>query len=101
MTLTKNNSRAGIMRLNQDNPTRIVNKMCKHFSHRVPIKDVDGVKEIIFFEGSCHIATETNSIRFTLHAKNENDLFLIRETIDRHISQFTQEKQNKILWPLS
>jgi len=89
--------RKGVAQLLSDSPLRVIRRMCKHFSHRVPIKTVDGVSEIYFLEGTCYVLPEQSSVRFEISSESNQGFTLINDTLERHLSQFTQDK-TQILW---
>lgn len=96
-TLKKNLTFKGVARFQNECTKTVMTKISKHFSHRVPVKNSEGITEIQFYEGSCYMSFENNLIRFNINSNNENDFFAVKETLERHLPRFSKSS-NEILW---
>lgn len=78
--------------------SRYINKLCKHFTHRVPATWNDYEGHVQFDMGTCEMKAESNSLRFVCIAENERDLNDILETVKSHFDRFAVKDQLVVEW---
>lgn len=75
-----------------------INKLCKHFTHRVPA-EWDKLKGVVHFDmGKCFITATNEKLTFVCEANTEGELDLILETVKSHFDRFAYKDQLKLNW---
>jgi hypothetical protein len=73
--------------------SRYINKLCKHFTHRVPAQWSEHQGLVNFAMGTCDMLDDGQSLSFVCKAENESDLNEIIETIQSHFDRFALKDQ--------
>lgn len=85
-------------KIKTSNAQRYLNKLCKHFSHKVTVKleELHGI--IDFSIGVCEINVNIDLLIIYCGAENSEDLQDIMETISRHLDQFSNKESLSLSW---
>ncbi len=83
---------------NTNDAQRLLNRLCKHFSHKVMVKWENHLGFIEFTMGVCYLEANDASLHFRCEAKNELDLEEIIDTIDSHFKRFADDKDIALIW---
>ena len=88
-------------RIKTVNANRYLNRLCKHFKHKVTVNLEASRGYIDFSIGVCEINVDDTLLIFYCGSDNKDDLNDIIETIDRHLKQFSHSSNSSYKEPLS
>lgn len=78
--------------------SRMVNRLCKHFSHKIDAGWNDTQGYIEFAMGFCDMTAGNDFIRMRCGAKTKAELDEIRDCIDAHFNRFSKHSNNILHW---
>lgn len=108
--MKKYNKFTRIGNVNTNNGAKYIERMCKHFQHKVKAGWIEHSGWVEFAEGTCkldYLATDTAStihssnnsvLRFCCQSDSEQYLQEIVDTIDRHLSRFSKAEELVVTW---
>lgn len=79
-------------------PNRLLNRLCKHFSHRVQVEYHKFSARVTFAEGSCHLQANADQLRIVCSADSPDNLEAIVSTLNRHVPQFCAPDTAWVNW---
>jgi hypothetical protein len=81
-------------------PQRTLQKLCKHFNHKVNAHWQHASGEVDFGIGECKLQAAAQQLLVTCHAQQLSDLNEIEHTIERHIGPMSGQPNTPpvILW---
>lgn len=75
-----------------------INKLCKHFTHRVTA-EWDQFKGTIHFDiGQCVITASQHTLTFICKAESKDELNTILEVVKSHFDRFAIKDQLELNW---
>ncbi len=77
---------------------RFLNRLCKHFSHKVDVKWENHLGFIKFSMGVCYLEARDTNLHFRCEANNKTDLSEIIDTIDSHFKRFSGDEGTAMSW---
>lgn len=80
------------------NGSRYINKLCKHFTHRVPASWTEHEGVVEFDMGFCRMASNGQALSFVCEAENNHDLNEILDTVKGHFDRFAMKDQLVLNW---
>ena len=89
-------SRSGVV--NTENGAKYVQRLCKHFAHKVQAHWEESQGQVQFEMGSADMVATTDELRLICKANNTIDLGDIVDTIDRHFERFAKADELVLQW---
>lgn len=78
--------------------SKYINKLCKHFTHRVTAEWNEWNGTVHFDIGKCFISATNESLTFLCEANTESELNAILETVKSHFDRFALKDQLVLNW---
>ncbi|MFO1401483.1 MAG: DUF2218 domain-containing protein [Steroidobacteraceae bacterium] len=79
-------------------PARSMNRLAKHFSHRLPVSRAEDHARIDFPEGTCQLRAEATVLRIDIESATAATLERYREVVARHLAQVTPDEVVAVHW---
>ena len=79
-------------------PARSMNRLAKHFSHRLPVSRAEDHARIDFPEGSCTLAAAATTLRIDIECGAAATLERYQEVVARHLVQVTPDEAVDVRW---
>ena len=77
-----------------------INKLCKHFKHKVPASWDKQQGLITFAMGECHLSASEQTLQMHCEAKTDNKLNEIIETMQSHFLRFSRGDIPGLTWQI-
>lgn len=78
--------------------SKYLQRLCKHFAHKVESNWDENQGQVTFVEGTCHLKVDVNSLYMTCSADTEQELSEIVDTMDRHFVRFAKAEGLLLTW---
>lgn len=75
-----------------------INKLCRHFGHKVPVQRSDNKARIDFPFGDCRIVVDENQVHFTLNVADPEDLGRAEQVVAEHFVRMATRDQPQVVW---
>jgi hypothetical protein len=79
-------------------PARSMNRLAKHFSHRLPVSRAEDHARIDFPEGTCTLAATATTLRIEIECGAAATLERYQEVVARHLVQVTPDEAVEVRW---
>ena len=89
-------SRSGVV--NTENGAKYVQRLCKHFAHKVQAHWEESQGQVQFEMGIADMFASTDVLTLICKANNAIDLGDIVDTIDRHFERFAKADELVLEW---
>ncbi|MCC2606953.1 DUF2218 domain-containing protein [Planctobacterium marinum] len=80
------------------NGSKYLQRLCKHFAHRVTAKWSEHQGNVNFAEGTCTLWSDARSLKMVCRADSEQELAEIVDTLDRHFIRFAKAEAPNLVW---
>ncbi|EGM75999.1 hypothetical protein Rhein_3991 [Rheinheimera sp. A13L] len=80
------------------NGSKYLQRLCKHFAHRVSADWDENRGNICFAEGTCTLQADALGLQMICSADSEQELVEIVDTIDRHFIRFAKAEAPELIW---
>ncbi len=77
---------------------RLINRICRHFRHKVEVAMTQDGGIVRFAEGFCQLEKQSAGIAVECGAYSEGELEDIKHTLIRHLPQFTNDTSVQVNW---
>lgn len=79
---------------------KYLNRLCKHFNHKVDAEYGDGKGSVDFKFATCQMLAEGDELKILCQADNQEKMARVKYVIEDHLMRFTwkEEKEVRILW---
>ncbi|MCH8497788.1 MAG: DUF2218 domain-containing protein [Marinobacter sp.] len=78
--------------------SRLINRLCKHFSHKTPAQwDAAGGK-VTFVMGQCQLEATPASLRLTCRAESADALQAVGDIVGSHLIRFANGAIAQVVW---
>lgn len=81
-----------------DNPSKYINRLCKHFAHKVSVNYNDDGGEILFEMGKGAIYKTDSGLMLSAEAANSEALATIIDIMDRHFVRVAWQEELTLNW---
>jgi hypothetical protein len=78
--------------------SRLIKRLCKHFSHKVDVKFDTSNGHVDFPLGECDMKATDSTLIFTVQADNEEKIQKIQKVISSHADQFARNESFDWQW---
>lgn len=85
-------------RAQTSNASKYLQRLCKHFAHRVTAEWNEVLGNVSFAEGSCMLQADASELQVTCYADSAQDLAEIVDTLDRHFIRFAKAEAPELIW---
>jgi|TARA_B110000240_G_C13083441_1_gene276899 hypothetical protein len=89
-------SRSGVV--NTEKGTKYVQRLCKHFAHKVKAHWEETKGQVQFEMGTADMSASGDLLTLVCKAHNVIDLCDIVDTIDRHFERFAKADELVLVW---
>lgn len=79
-------------------PGRLINRLCKHFQHKVDAQWTAEIGELRFVIGDCHLKAADGALLMTCEAENEEKLEQVGEVVSSHLVRFAGGEVDSVQW---
>lgn len=79
-------------------PARSMNRLAKHFSHRLAVSRAEDHARIDFPEGTCTLAAAATTLRIDIECAAPATLERYQEVVARHLAQVTPDETFDVPW---
>ena len=79
-------------------PARSMNRLAKHFAHRVPVSRAEDHARIDFPEGVCTLKAEATMLCIDIESTAAATLERYQEVVARHLAQVTPDEAVDVRW---
>lgn len=80
------------------NGSKYLQRLCKHFAHRVSAHWDESCGTVIFAEGACTLEADALGLQLICSAGSQQDLVDIVDTVDRHFIRFAKAEAPTLIW---
>lgn len=70
-----------------DNPARLINRLCKHWGHKFPVRHEEGEGEIELSIGHCHMSVVPTGLVVSLQAGSPEQLQHLQQAVVDHLQR--------------
>jgi|GEM_PF-391720 len=81
--------------------TKMIKRLCKHFSHKINTKWDGNHGEIYFAMGFCELQGDVSFLTLRCGANNLNDLTEVTDCIDSHVLRFSKKTIKSTQWGIT
>lgn len=71
-----------------DNPARLINRLCKHFSHKIEASWNETEGDLTFAMGRCRLEAQSGALSLFCEAEDEQALTQVGEIVASHLERF-------------
>lgn len=70
-----------------DNPSQLINRLCKHWSHKFPVRHDEREGEIELSIGFCRLRVVEDGLNVSLEAENLEQLQQLKQAVVDHLQR--------------
>lgn len=85
-------------RVKTSDGSKYLQRLCKHFSHRVSADWDENRGKVTFAEGTCSLQADASGLQMTCSANSQQELVEIVDTLDRHFIRFAKAEAPTLIW---
>ncbi|ARU54634.1 2,4-dihydroxyhept-2-ene-1,7-dioic acid aldolase [Oleiphilus messinensis] len=82
-------------------PAKYINRMCRHFSHKVDAEWGDDRGVIVFSIGKCLLEVDEGGLRVQCDAPDDEQLEELMEVVKSHFDRFAAQDGLELTWSAS
>lgn len=79
-------------------PGRLINRLCKHFSHKIDAQWNDTTGHLTFSIGQCELAVHSDSLTLTCQSESRDELEELGEVVASHLIRFAGSEVDQVRW---
>lgn len=79
-------------------PSKYINRLCKHFAHKVTVQYDDDQGEVLFDMGKGLIAKTADGLIMTAEADTQENLATVVDILDRHFVRVAWQEELTLSW---
>ena len=76
----------------------VVLRMAKHFAHRVPVREEEGVTHVETRFGAFELRPSGDTLAVALHPSTPEDRDRLREVVESHALRFARGEELRLEW---
>ena len=73
-------------------------QLCKHFAHKVPANWADGIGDVAFGPGTCHMRAAEGLLTLRCQAETPEGLAKVTHIVGDHLTRFGWREQLEVTW---
>ena len=78
--------------------SRLIKRLCKHFSHKVDVEFDESSGHVDFPMGSCNMKASDDTLTFDIQADNPENLQKVQQVISSHADKFARDESLEWEW---
>lgn len=78
--------------------SRLLSRLCKHFSHKITAHWDEHRGDLIFSIGHCQLLADAQGLSLTCTADNTADLLEVQDVMQRHLKGFLAQDELVLVW---
>jgi len=79
-------------------PDRLINRLCKHFSHKIDAQWNDTTGHLTFSIGQCELAAHTGTLKLSCQSENHDKLEELGAVVASHLIRFAGGEVDQVRW---
>jgi len=80
------------------NPSRLINRLCKHWAHKLPVRHDEQGGEITLSIGECRLRAAKAGLEVQLHAANSAQLRQLQQVVADHLLRMASGEPLEFAW---
>lgn len=81
-----------------DNPSRLITRLCNHWSHKFPVRHDEREGEILLDIGQCRLAVTEKGLDVALEAGDAEQLQRLQEVVADHLERMASGEALTFNW---
>lgn len=77
---------------------RVMNRLCKHWAHKLAVEQGEEESRVTFEEGSCVLRVEPGKLVVAVEALDEETLDRLEGVVDAHLQRMAGDAALAIVW---
>ncbi|MDT8893569.1 DUF2218 domain-containing protein [Halomonas sp. I1] len=77
---------------------KLINRLCKHWSHKLEVEQKEGEGRITFDNGSCLLRAEQDKLQVAVEALDEEGLDRLEGVVASHLERMAGKESLDIIW---
>ena len=77
---------------------RLINRLCKHWAHKLEVEQSDQQATITFATGTCLMVAEADKLVVALETLEEEHLDELEGGVERHLVRMAGDEELAIVW---
>lgn len=77
---------------------RLINRLCKHWAHKLEIEQNDQEAKITFANGTCLMHVEADRLIVSLETLEEEHLDQLEGVVESHLIRMAKDEPLEIVW---
>ena len=77
---------------------RLINRLCKHFSHKIKAEWTESEGLLTFSIGQCQLSDRDDHLFLACSATSESELQELGEVVASHLIRFAGAEVNEVQW---
>lgn len=87
-------------RVTTGDASRLINRLCKHFSHKIDASWTDEEGHLVFSIGECRLEAQPGTLELTCQSPTEQELEELGQVVASHLERFAGGEMNTVRWQL-
>lgn len=79
-------------------PGRLINRLCKHFSHKIDAQWNETAGHLTFSIGQCELLAQPGALALTCQSESRDTLEELGEVVASHLIRFAGGEVEKVRW---
>lgn len=81
-----------------ENPSRLINRLCKHWGHKFPVRHDEREGEIELSIGHCHLGVVETGLAVSLQAESPEQLQQLQQVVTDHLQRMASGEVLSFDW---
>ncbi|CAN0586020.1 unnamed protein product [Ectocarpus sp. 12 AP-2014] len=77
---------------------RLINRLCKHWAHKLEVEQADQQGKITFATGTCLMLAESDKLLVSIETLEEEHLDELEGVVERHLLRMAGDEELAIVW---
>ena len=77
---------------------RLINRLCKHWAHKLDVKQDNQQGKITFATGTCVMRAESGALLIDIDALEEEHLDELEGVVERHLIRMAGDEEIVVVW---
>ena len=82
-------------------PSRYMNRLAKHFEHRVSVQRDERTASVAFPDASCAMQASDSHLDIRIECASAEQLARLQEVVTRHLKQVASQETFEVEWSVS
>ncbi|TVP52087.1 MAG: DUF2218 domain-containing protein [Halomonas sp.] len=77
---------------------RLINRLCKHWAHKLEVEQTDQQGKITFATGTCLMLAEADKLVVAIETLEEQHLDELEGVVERHLIRMAGDEELTMVW---